>query len=77
MSSSPGSFLLTRPDRVSAFASYKTFKVGREPQGESLARGSRVAQAECGGACGNFFKFVNPYISEPDEVQNFFSACLR
>ncbi len=31
---SPGSFLLTRPDRVSGLASYKTSKVGREPQGE-------------------------------------------
>ena len=54
---SPGSFLLTRPDRVSGPASYKTSKVGREPQGESLARGSNGARAECGGVFRNRTKF--------------------
>ena len=52
-----GSFLLTRPDRVSGLVLYRTSKVGREPQGESLARGSSGARAECGGVLRKRTKF--------------------
>ena len=48
---------MTRPDRVSGLVLYRTSKVGREPQGESLARGSSGARAECGGVLRKRTKF--------------------